>query len=40
MKAAVRLAERKRLLTYVFVGVVFTIAAYILAKTVPLLLSH
>jgi hypothetical protein len=27
MKVAVRLAERKRLLTYIFVGVVFTLAA-------------
>lgn len=33
LKAAVRLAGHKRVLSYVFAGVIFTVAAYMLART-------
>ena len=33
MRAAIRLAERKRVLTYFFVAIVFAVAGYILLRT-------
>ena len=33
MKAAIELSSRKRTLTYIFSGVVFTVAAYMLYRT-------
>lgn len=39
MKAAIRLSGRKRTLTYIFVGVVFTVATYMLLRTTALLVA-
>lgn len=35
MKLAIRAAQRKRVLTYVFSGVIFAVAAYMLLRTAP-----
>ena len=40
MRAAVRLAGKKRALTYLFAGIVFTVAAYMLIRSGALLFLH
>jgi uncharacterized membrane protein YfcA len=39
MKLAIRLSSQRRVLTYIFVGVVFTVAAYMLLRTASSLLA-